>query len=82
MGGAAALRRPRPRETVMQINVGWVDRIVRFALAVVAFWLFFTGARPAWEWVALIVGVIFALTALAGYCPLYTVFGIRTNRNA
>lgn len=64
----------------MKTNVGLIDRIVRLAIAAAAIWLFFTGVRPAWEWVTLVVGVILGVTALVGYCPLYTVLHIHTNK--
>ncbi len=62
----------------MKVNVGLIDRFVRIAIAVAAFWLFFTGERPVWEYGALAVGVILALTAVTGVCPLYRLFGLRT----
>jgi len=64
----------------MKTNVGMIDRFFRLAIAAAAFWLFFTGERPVWEYGVLIVGVIMALTALLGSCPLYSLFGIRTCR--
>lgn len=65
----------------MKANVGLIDRIVRLAILATAIWLFFTGARPIWEWAALAVGVILGVTALIGYCPLYSVLKIHTNKS-
>ena len=48
------------------------------AIAAAAFYVFFTGERPAWEYGGLAVGVILALTALSGFCPLYRLVGFRT----
>jgi hypothetical protein len=62
----------------MKQNVGMFDRLVRLVIAAGAFWLFFTGERPVWEYGVLAVGVIMALTALAGSCPLYSLIGVRT----
>lgn len=62
----------------MKSNVGMLDRIVRLAIAAAAFYVFFTGERPAWEYGALAVGVIMTLTALSGFCPLYRLVGFRT----
>ena len=62
----------------MKTNVGMADRIVRLAIAAAAFYVFFTGERPSWEYGALAVGVILALTALSGFCPLYRLLGFRT----
>lgn len=59
-------------------NVGMLDRIVRLAIAAGAFYLFFTGDRPNWEYAALAVGVVMLLTAAFGFCPLYRLIGVRT----
>ncbi|MFQ5562540.1 MAG: DUF2892 domain-containing protein [Parvularculaceae bacterium] len=66
----------------MKSNVGWIDRIIRLAIGVAAVWLFFSGAQPApaWEWAALVVGLILGVTGLVGFCPLYSVLGIHTNK--
>ncbi|MEK7265360.1 MAG: DUF2892 domain-containing protein [Pseudomonadota bacterium] len=62
----------------MKTNVGMLDRIVRLAIAAAAFYVFFTGERPVWEYGALAVGVIMVLTALSGFCPLYRLAGFKT----
>ena len=62
----------------MTRNVGSVDRIVRIVagLALIAFALF-GPAEIGWKWVGFI-GVVPILTAFAGVCPAYSLFGIRT----
>lgn len=62
----------------MKTNVGMFDRVVRVAIAAGAFWVFFTGARPNWEYAVLAIGVVMALTGLVGTCPLYSLFGVKT----
>lgn len=62
----------------MKTNEGMLDRLVRLVIAAGAFYIFFMGDRPAWEYGALAVGVVMALTALVGFCPLYAVLGFRT----
>lgn len=62
----------------MTRNVGKIDRLVRLVIAAAAVWLFFTGARPAWEYVALVIGVVLAVTAVTGVCPAYRVLKIDT----
>lgn len=64
----------------MKTNEGMLDRLVRLVIAAGAFYIFFTGDRPAWEYGALAVGIIMALTALVGFCPLYAVLGFKTCR--
>jgi hypothetical protein len=66
--------------TNMKENVGGLDRLVRLLIAVGAIYLFFTGDRPTWEYGALVVGAILALTAITGFCPLYRLIGVNTCR--
>ena len=65
-------------EFVMMKNVGSADKIIRIVvgIALIAFAL----AGPAdigWKWVGWI-GVVPILTALMGWCPAYSVLGMRT----
>lgn len=62
----------------MTRNVGKVDRLVRLVIAAAAVWLFLAGARPAWEYVALIVGVVLGVTAVTGVCPAYRLLKLDT----
>ncbi len=59
-------------------NVGSADKIVRIVvgIALIAFALF-GPADIGWKWVGWI-GVIPIVTALMGWCPLYSIVGIRT----
>jgi hypothetical protein len=63
----------------MTPNVGTVDRIARIALGLVliAFALGYIFPGTGWNWVGWI-GVVPLLTALFGYCPLYTMLGMTT----
>jgi hypothetical protein len=61
-------------------NEGVWDRIVRLIATVVlgfATWLTWPGA---WAMAFLIAGTIAFMTGLTGWCPMYTLFGISTNR--
>lgn len=60
----------------MKANVGTLDRVVRLLLAVALFSLFFILPGDQ-KWLGLI-GVVPLLTGLLQWCPLYTLFGIRT----
>ena len=63
----------------MTANVGSTDKIVRLVLALVAFgFAFVTGIATALGIVLLVVGVVLAATAFAGFCPIYRVFGMST----
>jgi hypothetical protein len=58
----------------MSRNEGTIDRVLRVILGLVLISLVFVGPQTVWGW----VGVVPLLTGLVGYCPLYSVFGIRT----
>ncbi|MEM1428828.1 MAG: DUF2892 domain-containing protein [Pseudomonadota bacterium] len=65
----------------MTTNMGRLDRGGRLAIAaillVLAFGTNVLGAGVLF-WLALMVAAIFALTALVGNCPLYSIVGIKT----
>ena len=66
----------------MKKNMGSADRIIRLVIAAVAAFLYFNGTLSGTIGiVALVVAVIFALTSLISFCPLYTIFGLSTNGN-
>lgn len=65
----------------MKKNVGSIDKMIRIALAVVIAVLYFTKMISGTT--ALILGVlaiVFAATAFLNFCPLYTIFGMNTNK--
>ena len=63
----------------MKQNVGSTDKIIRILLAVVVAILYFTNQITGI--LAIILGmfaVIFLLTSLVGFCPLYAPFKLST----
>ena len=63
----------------MKANVGSSDRLIRLVVAAVAIVLAFAvGASSALGIVLWIVAAIMALTAVAGFCPLYRLLGLNT----
>ena len=63
----------------MKMNMGGADRIIRALIAVAIAVLFFTEViTGTLGIVLLIVGAVFLLTSIVGFCPLYAPFGIRT----
>ena len=63
----------------MKKNMSNLDRIVRIIIAAAVAVLYFTGLLSGtWAIVLGIVAVIFLLTGLIGFCPLYTLFKIST----
>jgi uncharacterized membrane protein len=63
----------------MKKNMGNTDRLIRLVLAAVFIILWFqnivTGTMGI---ILLVLGVIFALTSVVGFCPLYRLIGITT----
>ena len=65
----------------MKTNMGSVDKIIRIVLAIIFGILYFTGVVPGVAGIVLLVlGIVFILTSLIGFCPLYLPFGIKTFR--
>lgn len=62
-------------------NMGSVDRIIRILLAVVIAVLYFTKQITGTLGIVLgIVAIIFLLTSLVGFCPLYVPFKLSTKK--
>jgi hypothetical protein len=63
----------------MKRNMGNTDRIIRTIIAVVIAALYFTGTITGTLGIILVVlSVVFVLTSLFSFCPLYAPFGIST----
>ncbi len=66
---------------MMQGNMGGFDRILRTIIAIVLGVLYFgkvvTGTLGI---VLLVIAIIFLLTSLVGYCPLYSIIGVSTKK--
>jgi hypothetical protein len=60
----------------IQKNVGQTDKIVRLVLGVVLLAMIFVVEGNA-RWLGLI-GIVPIVTALVGYCPAYTLLGVKT----
>jgi len=57
------------------------DRIVRFVVAVIFGYLFFTKmVSGVVGIVLLIIAIVFLLASLVGFCPLYKVFNFSTKK--
>jgi len=65
----------------MNRNMGMSDRVLRAVVAVIFAILYFGGFVSAGIATGLlIVAVMFLITSTVGFCPLYTFFGIRTDK--
>jgi uncharacterized membrane protein len=63
----------------MKKNMGNADRIIRVILAIVLIYLFYSGTLTGTlGYVALVFGIVFILTSLVSFCPLYPILGINT----
>ena len=59
--------------------MGNADRIIRVILAIILIYLFYSGTiTGTLGYVALVFGIVFILTSLVSFCPLYTILGINT----
>ena len=65
----------------MKKNMGLADKIIRIIVAVVFAVLFFAKVVTGTVGIILLVlGAVFLLTALIGFCPLYLPIGINTGK--
>lgn len=63
----------------MKKNMGSADRIIRIILAIVFGALYFTGTvSGVLGYVLVALGVIFILTSLVSFCPIYAMVGLST----
>ncbi len=63
----------------MKKNMGTVDKVIRILIALVIGLLYFTHViSGTLGIVLLIVAIIFVLTSLVSFCPLYVLLGINT----
>ena len=59
----------------MKLNMGSTDRIARIIIAALIAALYFTGAiQGTLGIVLLVLGAVFVLTSVVGFCPLYAPF--------
>ena len=66
----------------MKINMGKGDRIIRILIAIavgVLYWQEVISGTLAY--ILLALAAIFVLTSLVSFCPLYTIFGIKTGKS-
>jgi len=58
-------------------NAGTIDRAVRAIVGIALIALTLTGQLGVWGW----IGIVPLATALIGWCPAYTLFGLNTCKN-
>lgn len=63
----------------MKKNMGTTDKTIRTIIAAIIAALYFTGVvEGTLALVLLIVAIIFAVTSLINFCPLYKLIGVNT----
>ena len=71
-------------EIIMTANMGGLDRLVRFVIGAALLTSLFVGPLQPASLTSLqgigmgVVGVIFVLTSLISFCPMYTLLGLKT----
>jgi DUF2892 family protein len=65
-------------ESIMEANVGGVDRVVRIVIGLAILSLFFVLDGPKHWWG--LVGLVPLATGFIGWCPAYVPLGIRTRK--
>ena len=65
----------------MKKNVGSANKIIRYVIAVVALYFAYKGVESPWNYILYLVAGIMVVTAVTGTCPLFSVFGISTNKS-
>lgn len=58
----------------MPVNVGTIDRALRAIVGLILIALVFVGPQTPWGW----IGIVPLLTAFVGFCPAYTLIGVKT----
>lgn len=63
----------------MKKNMGSTDKVIRLLIAVALVALYFTGTvTGTLGIIGLVVAAVFTLTSMVSFCPLYSLFGIKT----
>ena len=67
----------------MKKNVGSIDKLIRYIIAVVAIYVSYQGlVQSPWNYVLYAIAGIMILTALVGTCPIFSVLGINLNKKS
>jgi hypothetical protein len=65
----------------MKLNMGLVDRVLRILIAAGIGYFYYTGKIDGPVGTGLLVlAVIFALTSIVGFCPLYRIVNFSTRK--
>ncbi|MFN4024100.1 MAG: DUF2892 domain-containing protein [Hyphomonas sp.] len=59
---------------MFKTNEGTIDRTLRIIVGLALIAIVFVGPQTPWGW----IGLVPLATGLIGWCPVYTLLGIRT----
>lgn len=63
----------------MKPNLSKLDRLIRIVVAALLAYLYFGGiVTGAFGIVLVVLGAVFGLTSIVGFCPLYAMFKLST----
>jgi len=63
----------------MKKNMGIIDRVIRFIIAIVVGILVWQGIiESPWSYILLALAAVFLITSLVSFCPLYRLVNINT----
>lgn len=63
----------------MKTNMATLDKTIRIIIAIIIGYLYYNGTISGTLGIILMVfAAIFLLTSIISFCPLYTIFGIKT----
>jgi hypothetical protein len=66
----------------MKKNMGTADRVIRVLIAAIVAILYFTGViKGTLGIVLLVLAIVFLLTSIISFCPLYAPFGLSTSKS-
>lgn len=69
------------KSTIMKNNMGSADKIIRVIIALVIAGLYYANIISGTLAIVLMIfALVFLLTSLISFCPLYLPFGINTNK--
>lgn len=67
----------------MKTNMGTTDKFIRVLIGVLIAVLYYMEIISGMTAIiVLALGIVFLITSLIGFCPLYTIFGIGTNKKS
>ena len=61
-------------------NVGMADRIARAIISLLIIAAYLWGMLPGLSGLLLVISGMLISSVVSGYCPLYTMIGVKTNK--